>query len=653
MGKKPARSRKSGNRTAKKAIDPSKTLDAAPKLGKRVLNVLPDATDLRDRIYEPTLLDLSLALDPPDTSVSPIRDQKSEGACTGFALSSAITLLNRQRYGRLLPPVVAPVASARMLYEMAKLNDEWPGEDYEGSSIRGALKGFFNNGACRDDLAPYKEGEKGWQLGVDQAKDARDVGLGAYYRLRPNIIDYHAALNESGVIYVSAKVHRGWQNPPKGDIQLSHLTEGGHAFIVVGYDREGFLIQNSWGEGWGGFNGRPGIARWRYEDWAANVMDAWVLRLSVPTPEAFDLTVSEPGAESAGLFAVPEVRAPRREEIVGHFIHLDDGHLVERGKYPTPISTIQETADFLADEQATADRDYQHLVLYAHGGLNDRNASANRVRKMKEVFKRNRIYPVHFMWETGFYETLSDIIFSASAKAEARVGGISDFFDRVLEVAARGAGRAIWRDMKRDAEKSFSGSGGGRHALESLLKGNAKRSKPLQIHLIGHSAGSILLGYMLKTLDTVNPLKSPISSCSLMAPACTIDLFHKLYEPNIGKAGSASGLAKLWQYNLIDQREQDDSVGPYRKSLLYFVSNAFEDEKATKLLGMEIFAKELTLKKDHTIHYAGRSAASITDSESHGGFDNDRATMNNILKNILGKRPSPSNGFQPEDMKGY
>lgn len=36
---------------AKKSDDPSTFLASAPKLGNRVLNVLSDATDLRDRIY--------------------------------------------------------------------------------------------------------------------------------------------------------------------------------------------------------------------------------------------------------------------------------------------------------------------------------------------------------------------------------------------------------------------------------------------------------------------------------------------------------------------------------------------------------------------------------------------------------------------------
>ena len=150
----------------------------------------------------------------------------------------------------------------------------------------------------------------------------------------------------------------------------------------------------------------------------------------------------------------------------------------------------------------------------------------------------------------------------------------------------------------------------------------------------------------------MNPLKTPVKSCSIMAPACTVDLYKKSYHPRVGKAGAASGIAKLWQYDLIDQREQDDSVGPYQKSLLYFVSNAFEDEKKMPLLGMEKFKDQVPGKAGYKIHYAGRAPA-ITDSDTHGGFNNDRKTMNDILKNILGAKPTPAKGFQPEDMIGY
>lgn len=70
------------------------------------------------------------------------------------------------------------------------------------------------------------------------------------------------------------------------------------------------------------------------------------------------------------------------------------------------------------------------------------------------------------------------------------------------------------------------------------------------------------------------------------------------------------------------------------------------------LLGMDIFLESFKPHKRHKIHYAGRKPF-LSDSKSHAGFDNDRATMNHILETILSKAPSAKNGFQEEEMHGY
>lgn len=54
-------------------------------------------------------------------------DQGQEGACVGFGCSRMMSLLNRKRY------------DARWLYHEARKVDEWPGEDYDGTSVRAAL----------------------------------------------------------------------------------------------------------------------------------------------------------------------------------------------------------------------------------------------------------------------------------------------------------------------------------------------------------------------------------------------------------------------------------------------------------------------------------------------------------------------------------
>src|SRR5918995_1049741 len=57
-------------------------------------------------------------------------------SCTGHALAHVIDCLLHRENLLATPKRV----SARMLYEMAKRNDEWNGTTYFGSSVRGAVK---------------------------------------------------------------------------------------------------------------------------------------------------------------------------------------------------------------------------------------------------------------------------------------------------------------------------------------------------------------------------------------------------------------------------------------------------------------------------------------------------------------------------------
>jgi len=70
---------------------------------------------------------------------------------------------------------------------LAKRNDEWEGTAYEGSSLRGAIKGLYQNGVCTDATAPDKPGIEDWALTYVMAKEARETRLGAYFRLQPDI----------------------------------------------------------------------------------------------------------------------------------------------------------------------------------------------------------------------------------------------------------------------------------------------------------------------------------------------------------------------------------------------------------------------------------------------------------------------------------
>ena len=591
---------------------------------KRELNAKPDVPDFRDHKYEPALIQLDEAIAP--SGDQKILDQYSEGACSGFSLAACINYLYKKS-GQDIQ------VSARMLYEMAKRSDEWPGEEYDGSSLRGAIQGWKNMGVCKDSEWEFKTTNRG-ELTIKRAKDARNHTIGAYYRLKPEITHFHAALNEVGIIAVSAKVHKGWNNPRDGIIEYHENEEGGHAFAIVGYNNDGFWIQNSWGDRWG----NKGRALWSYEDWNKNIMDAWVFRLALPTPQIFGMRPAVTDKVSdAGLVNKP---ATDRSRIAGHFVHIDDGRYKESGRYWSNANDIEQTAKLVADGGK-----YKHLLIYAHGGLNSPTDSANRIAAMKDVFKENKIYPFHIMYDTGVMEELKDLIWRKDLQTEERVGGFSDWTDRFMEGLLRRPGKLLWDEMKRDANDAFMQNGAGTDALNRFINHFKRSGTNIKIHIAGHSTGAIVLAHLLNIMKRK---KVTFSSCSLLAPACSIDLYHANYLPALNNKHTVK-ITDMAIYNLRDKLELDDNVaGVYRKSLLYLVSNAFEHEKEKPVLGMEKFKNKIMYSgKKPTMIYSNGNGG-VTRSTSHGGFDNDIHTMNHILKRIL--KADPVRKFTKSDL---
>ena len=242
----------------------------------------PDTIDFRDQMYIPTLVEVpaSIPLERYQETGVPILDQGQEGACTGFGLAAVANYLIRKRDQTKTAPLVSP----RMLYEMAKRYDEWPGEGYSGSSARGAMKGWHKHGVCTEDIWKYIFNKPDTTLTNERAAEAARRPLGAYFRVNhKDLVSMHCAIAEVGILYATAHVHEGW-NPSKvkgtGIIPYTPQSKriGGHAFAIVAYDERGFWIQNSWNQGWG----KGGFALISYDDWLANGTDVWVARLGVP-----------------------------------------------------------------------------------------------------------------------------------------------------------------------------------------------------------------------------------------------------------------------------------------------------------------------------------------------------------------------------------
>jgi hypothetical protein len=241
------------------------------------------------------------------------------------------------------------------------------------------------------------------------------------------------------------------------------------------------------------------------------------------------------------------------------------------------------------------------------------------------------------MYDTGIMEELKDLIFRKEKQAEERTAGFTDWTDRIIEGLVRRPGTLLWEEMKQGAHDAFAKDGAGTDALGRFTSNFKKSRRQIKLHLVGHSTGAIVIAHLLKTLKRSN---LTFTTCSLMAPASSVDLYHSAYLPVLQKKSKLK-LKELTIYNLKDSLEQDDNVGMvYRKSLLYLVSNAFERTAKKPLLGMENFADQVeSVGSAPKFIYSNGSEGQRTRSTSHGGFDNDVYTMNHILRRVLADTP--------------
>ena len=166
-----------------------------------------------------------------------------------------------------------------------------------------------------------------------------------------------------------------------------------------------------------------------------------------------------------------------------------------------------------------------------------------------------------------------------------------------------------------------------------------------------------------------------MSSVHLYAPACSVAFANLHYASNLAV------MERLHLDVLSDKEERGDTVTPlYRKSLLYFVSNALEADLHTPLLGMERIQSTSDTGWDGTSDtgeslLAWRTAAQATKLKgrtsvvgqdhitvaidalgkpvmapaAHGSFDNDIAVVSRTLERITGAPLA----MPVDDLRGY
>lgn len=665
---------------------------------RRTFDAMPDRIDVRDWRYRPMLEPLPDELVPaldPDL----VLDQGSDGACTGHALAAVINALKRARGEKTR-------VSPWMLYAMARRYDEWPGEGYDGSSARGAMAGWVRHGVCS---------EKEWQDGVKaqasvldrcsltpkMAAEALATPGGAYYRvMHREVRDVHAALAEVGIVYATLMVHSGWFAPsgpletvrPAGPrrrakplelptIARKGRADDGHAVALVGYTRNGFLVQNSWGPLWG----HRGYALLPYEDFLLHATDVWVAQLGVPVN--LDLWAKRSGADSldgrprsVADSAAGRSRAARSipiAEIRPFVIDVaDDGELSNHGRYWT---TPEDLRRLFSEEIPVRTEAWKRrrVMLFVHGGLDDEATVAKRVVAFRDVLLANDIYPLHVMWETQVFSALRKLLAEVGTEVGERDGPAGTWWrelrhglelgkNRAFELSVARRARALWKEMGRSAAAA-SKHEEGRGAMQLLVReakralerrGRAKR-KRWELHVVAHGAGGVFAAHAVRLLSE---LEVGFATVQLLAPAVSATLFQETFL----RAVESGAAPHPTVYVRSDEVERADTFGLYGRSPLFLVSNAFEGSWNTPVVGMERFVAPPREQADGATRWrksgthaflvdfftktvdgrpslvvAGRTKGegSISEARTHLGFDRDPETMNSVLTRVLGAPP--------------
>ena len=137
---------------------------------------------------------------------------QSGNSCTGHAVAA---MANAALAARGDTAHVSPY----MAYALARRYDDYQGDADEGSSLRGALKGWFYHGLLTDSDWPSLDASPAPDIDHDEelAARARQRPLGAFYRVNATRLDdLQSAVSELSAVAAAAAIHDGWTKPGAG-----------------------------------------------------------------------------------------------------------------------------------------------------------------------------------------------------------------------------------------------------------------------------------------------------------------------------------------------------------------------------------------------------------------------------------------------------
>ncbi len=204
----------------------------------------------------------------------PVRNQGKQGSCVAQALASI------QEYNNQKDILLKGYLSPQFIYDCRP-------KDISGMTARGAMKFLSKNGVCTEKTYPYKSnmgdytppGLKGFS---DKIKEEAYVYRIKNYAQCTTVYDAQNALYLNGPLLITVPVY-GRPRAIDKDKHKVYAVEtdmwrkkngyekiGGHAMTIVGWDLNGFVLRNSWGDKWG----YRGHCNFSFDDWGRQY-DVW------------------------------------------------------------------------------------------------------------------------------------------------------------------------------------------------------------------------------------------------------------------------------------------------------------------------------------------------------------------------------------------
>lgn len=330
----------------------------------------------------------------------------------------------------------------------------------------------------------------------------------------------------------------------------------------------------------------------------------------------------------------------QRRDLRRHVIRMRNGQLSAEGEFFSSPSDVYDLFSIhlaRAYEDAASYTRPLRLLLYAQSGLLSEQSSLQYASSVIPWWLQNGIYPVFLLWEANFLETMRELLRGVQSRLES--SGLRQVSDAAIERIGSELGRTAWSGLKRNAELCSETEGGGFLFAQLLTTFCSDRN--VELHAACHSAGTLFHASFLPLIaETIE-----IRSLHLLAPAISTHDFRRL------QSLMGAGINYTTIYTMSREFELGDrGPGGYRKSLLYLIHRGLEMHTPTPVLGLDVsLSSEMELRRlfgadghesklgevllSKTPAGTGRYASLST---SHGGFENDSATMNCVALRVLG-----------------